>query len=64
MKDRTFFFCNFEEQRNSSLVRTASCRSSYGYPVGIPRQEEINAAMANFTDPTISVNNLPVNPAG
>ncbi len=55
VKDRTFFFGNFEGQRNSSFVP---------YTVNIPTQGDLNAALANFSDPTVNVNSLPINPAG
>ena len=54
-KDRTFFFGNFEGQRNSSNVP---------YAVNVPTQGDLNAALANFSDPAVNVNNLPINPAG
>jgi hypothetical protein len=55
VKDRTFFFGEFEGQRNISLVP---------YPVGVPNQGDLNAAMALFSNPAVNVNGLPINPAG
>lgn len=55
VKDRTFFFGNFEGQRNSSNVP---------YAVNVPTQGDLNTALANFADPTVNVNDLPINPAG
>ena len=55
IKDRTFFFVNFEAQRNKSLAP---------YNVILPTQGDLFAALANFSDPTINPNGLPLNPAG
>ncbi len=55
IKDRTFFFINFEAQRNKSLAP---------YNVILPTQGDLAAALANFTNPAVNVNGLPVNPAG
>jgi carboxypeptidase family protein len=55
VKDRLFFFSDFEGQRNKSLEP---------YAVLIPTQGDLAAALANFSNPAINVNNLPVNPAG
>ena len=55
VKDRTFFFVNYEAQKNVSKP---------AYTVNVPTQGDVNAAMANFSDPTVNANNLPMNPAG
>jgi hypothetical protein len=55
VKDRTFFFVNFEGQENISKVP---------YTVNVPTQGDLNAALAQFADPTVNTNNLPINPAG
>lgn len=72
VKDRTFFFVNYEGQKNISKVP---------YGVNVPTQGDLNAALAKFdctpanttscqTDPVTlapiitNVNNLPINPAG
>jgi hypothetical protein len=55
VKDRLFFFADFEGQRNSSLEP---------YTVLIPTQGDLAAALANINNPAINVNALPVNPAG
>jgi hypothetical protein len=55
IKDRTFFFVNFEAQRNKSLAP---------YNVILPTQGDLFAALANFSDPTINPNGLPLNSAG
>jgi Carboxypeptidase regulatory-like domain/TonB-dependent Receptor Plug Domain len=55
IKNRTFFFVNFEAQRNKSLAP---------YVVGIPTQGDLAAALANFSSPATNPNGLPVNPAG
>jgi hypothetical protein len=54
-KDRTFFFVNYEGQKNISKP---------GYTVGVPTQGDINQALANFNDPLVNPFNLPINPAG
>lgn len=55
IKDKTFFFVNFEAQRNKSLAP---------YKVLLPTQGDLAAALANFSDPTVNPNGLPLNPAG
>jgi carboxypeptidase family protein len=55
IKDRTFFFVNFEGQRNLSKVP---------YGVNVPTQGDLADALAKFSDPATNVNNLPINPAG
>jgi len=55
VKDRTFFFFAFEGQRNSSL-------EPYNLP--IPTQGDLAAALADFANPAVNPNNLPLNPAG
>jgi len=67
VKDRTFFFGNFEGQRNSSLVP---------YPVAIPTQGDLNNALAYFdatkppctatvtVDCFADIHGLGINPAG
>jgi carboxypeptidase family protein/TonB-dependent receptor-like protein len=55
VKNRTFFFAAFEGQRNRSVVP---------YSILIPTAGDVAAALANFNDPAINVNNLPINPAG
>ena len=54
-KDHTFFFVNYEGQKNLSKVP---------YGVNVPTQGDVDAVLAKFADPTINVNNLPINPAG
>lgn len=50
VKDRTFFFANFEGQHNKSLVP---------YPVNVPTQGDLNSAEAYFnpSNPPCSANN-------
>jgi hypothetical protein len=55
VKDRTFFFVNYEAQKNISKP---------AYTVNIPTQGDVNAALANIADLTINTNKLPINPAG
>ena len=55
VKNRLFFFSDFEGQRNKSLEP---------YQVLIPTQGDLAKALANFSDPTINPNGLPLNPAG
>jgi hypothetical protein len=55
VKDRLFFFSDFEGQRNKSLEP---------YTVLIPTQGDLAAALANFSDPATNPNGLPINPAG
>ena len=55
IKDRTFFFVNFEAQRNKSLAP---------YKVLLPTTGDLAAALGNFSDPTINPKGLPLNPAG
>src|ERR1700686_3869970 len=55
VKDRTFFFVNYEAQKNVSKP---------AYTVNIPTQGDVNAALANIADPTVNTSKLPINPAG
>ena len=55
VKDRTFFFVNYEGQKN--LSRPA-------YTINIPTQGDVNTALANFSDPSVNTEGLPINPAG
>ena len=55
VKDRTFFFVNYEGQKN--LSRPA-------YSISVPTQADVNLALANFSDPTVNTAGLPINPAG
>jgi hypothetical protein len=55
IKDRTFFFVNYEGQQNISKP---------AYTISVPTQGDVNAALANFSDPTVNSANLPINPAG
>lgn len=55
VKDRTFFFVNYEAQKNVSKP---------AYTVNVPTQGDVNAALANIADPTMNTTNLPINPAG
>ena len=55
IKDRTFFFVNYEAQKNLSKP---------AYTINVPTQGDVNAAIANFADPTVNTAGLPVNPAG
>jgi len=55
VKDRTFFFINYEAQKNISKP---------AYTVNVPTQGDVNAAMAAIADPTVNTSGLPINPAG
>ncbi len=55
VKNRLFFFSDFEGQRNKSLEP---------YTVLIPTQGDLAAALANFSNPATNPNGLPLNPAG
>src|SRR5271168_773692 len=55
VKDRTFFFVNYEGYRNKLLTP---------YTVGVPTQGDLNAALANINDPAMNVSGLPINVAG
>src|SRR6266851_5646220 len=55
VKNRLFFFSDFEGQRNKSLEP---------YTVLIPTQGDLAAALANFSNPATNPNGLPFNPAG
>ena len=55
VKDRTFFFFAWEGQRNSSL-------EPYNLP--IPTQGDLAAALADFANPAVNPNHLPLNSAG
>jgi len=55
IKNRLFFFSDFEGQQNKSVLP---------YQVLIPTTGDVAAALANFSDPTINTNGLPINPAG
>jgi hypothetical protein len=55
VKDRTFFFVNYEAQKNISKP---------AYTVNVPTQGDVNAALANIADPTVNTNGLPINPTG
>jgi Carboxypeptidase regulatory-like domain len=55
IKDRTFFFFAYEGQRNTSLEP---------YKVNIPTQGDLAAALADFANPAVNPNNLPLNSAG
>jgi hypothetical protein len=55
IKDRTFFFFAYEGQRNTSL-------EPYNLP--IPTQGDLAAALADFANPAVNPNNLPLNSAG
>ena len=50
VKDRTFFFVNYEGQKNISKP---------AYTISVPTQGDVNAALANFSDPTVNTANLP-----
>src|SRR5262249_41829851 len=53
LKDRLFFFADFEGQRN---------KSEEPYTVLIPTQGDLAAALANFSDPATNPSGLPLNP--
>jgi Carboxypeptidase regulatory-like domain len=55
IKDRTFFFFNYEGQHNSSV-------EPYNLP--IPTQGDVAAALADFANPAVNPNHLPLNSAG
>ena len=55
VKNRLFFFSDFEGQRNKSLEP---------YTVLIPTQGDLAQALANFSNPATNPNGLPLNPAG
>jgi hypothetical protein len=55
VKDRAFFFFAYEGQRNSSL-------EPYNLP--IPTQGDLAAALADFANPAVNPNHLPLNSAG
>jgi len=55
VKDRTFFFVAWEGQRNSSLEP---------YNLSIPTQGDLAAALADFANPAVNPNHLPLNSAG
>jgi hypothetical protein len=55
VKDRTFFFFAYEGQRNKALEP---------YDVLIPTQGDLAAALADFANPAVNPNNLPLNTAG
>jgi hypothetical protein len=55
VKNRTFFFFAYEGQRNKSLEP---------YTLPIPTQVDLAAALADFANPAVNPNNLPMNTAG
>src|SRR5262252_6452598 len=55
IKNRTFFFFNYEGQRNSSIEP---------YALPIPTQGDLAAAVADFANPAVNPNGLPLNMAG
>src|SRR5260370_12220558 len=55
VKDRLFFFSDFEGQRNKSVLP---------YQLGLPTQGDLAATLANFTNPAVNVTGLPENPPG
>lgn len=55
VKNRTFFFFAYEGQRNKSLEP---------YTLAIPTQVDLAAALADFANPAVNPNNLPMNSAG
>jgi len=55
VKNRTFFFFAYEGQRNKALEP---------YDVLIPTQGDLAAALADFANPAVNPNNLPLNTAG
>ena len=55
VKNRTFFFFSYEGQRNSSL-------EPYNLP--IPTEGDLALAVADFANPAVNPNGLPMNPAG
>lgn len=55
VKDRTFFFVNYEAQKNISKP---------AYKVNIPTLADVTAAMNAINNPAVNVGNVPINPAG
>src|SRR5882724_10855790 len=55
VKNRTFFFFAYEGQRNKALEP---------YDVFIPTQGDLAAALADFANPAVNPNGLPLNTAG
>jgi hypothetical protein len=55
VKDRTFFFFAYEGQRNVAVEP---------YNLLIPTQGDLAAALADFANPAVNPNNLPLNTAG
>jgi len=55
VKDRTFFFFSYEGQRNKALEP---------YALPIPTQGDLAAALADFANPAVNPNGLPLNAAG
>ena len=55
IKDRTFFFFAYEGQRNKALEP---------YAVNIPTQGDLAAALADFANPAVNPNDIPLNAAG
>lgn len=55
IKNRTFFFFAFEGQRNKALEP---------YDLVIPTQGDLAASLADFANPAVNPNNLPLNTAG
>ena len=55
VKDRTFFFFAYEGQRNKALEP---------YAVNIPTQGDLAAALADFANPAVNPNHIPLNTAG
>jgi Carboxypeptidase regulatory-like domain len=55
LKDRLFFFFAYEGQRNSSLEP---------YDLLIPTQGDLAASLADFANPAVNPNRLPLNTAG
>jgi hypothetical protein len=55
VKNRTFFFFAYEGQRNKALEP---------YNLAIPTQGDLAAALADFANPAVNPNNLPLNTAG
>ena len=55
VKNRTFFFFAFEGQRNKALEP---------YNLAIPTQGDLAAALADFANPAVNPNSLPLNTAG
>jgi len=55
VKDRTFFFFSYEGQRNKALEP---------YKLPIPTQGDLALALADFANPAVNPNGLPLNTAG